>query len=70
MLSQCRDRHTRARPVDAHEHRKKLFRIPVVHLNFMDIRSGPGDVVNNRIGQTFMVRAHGCDGDLHGKLFL
>ena len=58
MLPQRSYGNARGRPVDAHKHRKQLFRISVVHLNFKDIRAGSGDVVDDWIGEALIIRTN------------
>lgn len=42
-----------------------MLRIVVVHLNFENVGTGSRDVVNNGVGQSSIVRADGCNDDLH-----
>jgi hypothetical protein len=37
----------------------------VVHLDFGDVGALAGDVVNDRIGEAYIIRTHGGDDDLH-----
>ena len=51
---------------DAHEHGEDRFFVVVVHLNLGDVRPFAGDEVNDRIGESDVVGAHGGNDDLHG----
>lgn len=62
---QCLDRLVVGGPVHASEHREKLLGVVVVHLDFVDVRPGRCEVVNDRVGQTAIIRADGGDRDVH-----
>ena len=51
--------------LDSQEHREELLLVVVVHLDLGNVGPRSGDVVHDRIGQTFVVRPDGGDGDLH-----
>ncbi len=53
--------------VDPAEHREQLLFVMVIHLDFRDPRPACGDMVNDRVGQTDVVRAQGGDDDFHEK---
>ena len=46
-------------------HGKELFGVPVVHLDFVDVRPGTGDMMHNGIGQATIIRSDGGNENLH-----
>ena len=56
----------RRRPIEPEQHREEPLRVMVVHLDFVDVRSGGRHVVDDGIGQTAVVWPDCSDHDLHG----
>jgi hypothetical protein len=65
VLTENRHRSNLSRPVDPHHHRKQLFGIAVIHLNFKDVSARARDVMHNRIGQAPIVRSNRSNSHLH-----
>jgi hypothetical protein len=55
-------------PGQSQQHGKNPLGIVVIHLDFVDVGPGSGHMMNDRVGQSVIIRTDGGDDDLHGGL--
>ena len=51
--------------IDANHHGEDVLFIAVVHLDFGDVTSFAGDIMNDRVGETAIIGTNGSDDDSH-----